>query len=278
MADRPKDLPDFVEPPLEEVVLSIQFNELPDYRTVHAGLLWKQQFRNRYPLFSEHPPLQTVFETFGNAANQPIQLQISAVAGPKVPRLWFMNKDLSELIQIQSDRFSHNWRKVATGEEYPRYEKIKSLYLQEIDALVDFIEAESLGSLLPNQCEITYVNHIKAPDDLSPAEVFTQLSDDLSEIVEAPVKAKRETFGFNTTSVLFDAQSTPIGRLHVAMQTVFDQDGKRLFRCDLTARGAPKSSDIKSVSEFLDLGREIVVRHFTAITTKRMHDVWGRKS
>ena len=60
---RPPDLPDFDNPPLVEVVLSVQFSDLQSYRTVHPGLLWERKFRESFPEFAEQPPLDPLFET-----------------------------------------------------------------------------------------------------------------------------------------------------------------------------------------------------------------------
>ena len=103
MVDRPADLPDYKNPPLVEVVLSVQFAELQGYRTVHAGLLWEDKFREAYPIVAEQPPLEPIFETFGPQASAP-QFQIKQMPGPQMPRLWFMNLQKTELVQIQADQ------------------------------------------------------------------------------------------------------------------------------------------------------------------------------
>jgi uncharacterized protein (TIGR04255 family) len=163
MVDRPADLPDYERPPLVEVVLSVQFSELQGYRTVHAGLLWADKFRAAYPRVLEKPPLDPTFEVF---APQPgaAQFQIKQMPGPPVPRLWFMNDDETELVQIQANRFIHNWRKVGEGETYPRYEKLRERFFYELTQIEDFFKSWNIGSVEPNQCEITYVNRLELDD------------------------------------------------------------------------------------------------------------------
>ena len=110
--DRPVDLPEFEKPPVVEVVLGIQFSELRRYRTFHAGLLWGEKFRKAgFPKCVERPSLDPAFETFGAPGRNESRLQLIQMPGPEVPRLWFINHDETELVQIQSDRFLHNWRK-----------------------------------------------------------------------------------------------------------------------------------------------------------------------
>jgi uncharacterized protein (TIGR04255 family) len=104
---RPADLPDFERPPLVEVVLSVQFSDLRGYRSVHPGLLWDRKFRDSFPEFAEHAPLSPVFETFGPTPTEGPGFTLEQLPGPPVPRLWFMNKDRSHLIQVQANRFLH---------------------------------------------------------------------------------------------------------------------------------------------------------------------------
>jgi hypothetical protein len=78
LSARPADLPDFKRPPVTEVVLSVQFATIPEFRSVHIGLLW-ERLREKYPNVTEHPPLNASFETFGLTATQtppPIQFEM----------------------------------------------------------------------------------------------------------------------------------------------------------------------------------------------------------
>src|SRR5580704_10981162 len=87
-----------------------------------------------------------------------IQLELSQ--RPPMPRCWFLNAAGTEILHFQSDRFVHNWRKVGEGAEYPRYERIRRTFLTELDKLARFMWRETDQDLVPNQCEITYVNQI----------------------------------------------------------------------------------------------------------------------
>ena len=146
LQNRPADLPDFERPPLVEVVLSVQFAELRGYRTLHAGLLWERKFREAYPEFSEHAPLDPVFETFGSRSPAEPRFEIRQLAGPPVPRVWLINPDKTELIQIQADRFVHNWRKVGRA-DYPRYEHLKDRFFERLRQVEAFAESEGIGKL-----------------------------------------------------------------------------------------------------------------------------------
>ena len=62
MASRPDHLPDFRKPPLNEVVLGVQFNEPAGYRLIRAFEVWSL-FREVYPEVHEQPPLAPIVET-----------------------------------------------------------------------------------------------------------------------------------------------------------------------------------------------------------------------
>ena len=281
MADRPFDLPEFDDPPVVEVVLSVQFSELREYRTVHAGLLWHRKFRDAFQIFSEHPPIGAAFETFGPQSTGEDRLRITQVPGPPVPRLWFINGDRTELIQFQADRFIHNWRKVQRGTEYPRYEAIRRNFFTELAEVQSFLEEENIGQIEPNQCEITYVNHVTLPNDedirVQPERALRLWSGvDLDPSDQAARLPQLEDARFATRYIIQDEAGKPLGRLLVTAQPVLAENERPVIRLDLTARGAPASSNMDAVVNFFNLGRETIVRGFTAITTPEMHKIWRR--
>jgi uncharacterized protein (TIGR04255 family) len=152
-------LPDFAAPPVTEVVISVQFDPLTALRTPHLGLLW-QDFRDRFPKTEEHPPLPPVIEKFGLLG--PPQIGVRFETSLPVPLCWFLNEAGTKLIQVQQDRFVHNWRKIGQSDEYPRYEHIRKTFEVELGIFCQFLAREQLGELVPNQCEVTYVNQISS--------------------------------------------------------------------------------------------------------------------
>lgn len=280
---RSADLPDFRKPPLIEVVLGVQFAELGGYRTVHAGLLWEAGFRSKFPKFSERPILGSVFETFG--APEPVQtrLQVEPALGPVVPRIWFVNEDETELIQFQANRFLHNWTRNQGENEYPRYEPIRLKFFEEVAVLDQFFEKEEIGVIEPNQCEVSYINHIQLEDGSDPRSQFDRIFAHWSTFREQDKSGgalpKIEGADFNARFVISDPKSEePRGRLYVKTELALSRtdDPKPVIRLNLTARGAPTSPTLQGVADFLDMGREAIVRGFAALTTPEMHKIWER--
>ncbi len=241
--------------------------------TAHVGLLW-QRYRDRLPEIEERAPLPPVTEGF--ALPSPPRAEVSFEDKPPTPRVWFVNEEKTELLQVQQDRFIHNWRKVGEGDAYPRYERIRDRFREEVLAFEEFLKAEHLGELAVNQCEVTYVNHVERAGEWQhhgeiervlknwtplPAPAFLPVPED------ATLRWRYRITGENG----------PVGRLYVAVQPSWSVADKRpVWVMNLMARGAPIGPGIRGAFEFFDLGREWVVRGFADLTTDSLQHRWER--
>ncbi|NJL72936.1 MAG: TIGR04255 family protein [Candidatus Competibacteraceae bacterium] len=157
---RPEDLPDFTHPPLNEVVMGVQFSPPNGYSQIRAGDVWKL-FRADYPLVQERDALPPTFETFGARRSGQLAGRVSFVAGPVHDRFWFVSESGEELVQFQQDRLLHNWRKIGNRDnEYPRFEIMLDKFRLELSALELYAESLTPQRLSINQCELSYINHI----------------------------------------------------------------------------------------------------------------------
>jgi uncharacterized protein (TIGR04255 family) len=264
---RPAGLPDFDNPPLVEVALSIQFDALSviEFIGLDPALT---ELRRRYPKVEQHPPLPPAFEIFGVPAGPPfMQLQVSSM--PALPRLWFVNDAGTEVLQVQTDRFIHNWRKVGEESEYPRYERIRRTFLSEFLRLGRVIEKRVDRAVTPNQCEITYVNHFP-PEDAAEALEFFRMPGQFPG-------GSMEDATMQIRFVLPGAEGHPVGRLIMQAGPALTWAGERVFQFMLTVRGRPSTADLSGAREFMDMGRAAIVNSFAALTTDRMHKAWGRR-
>jgi uncharacterized protein (TIGR04255 family) len=269
-------LPDFKLPPIDEVVLSIQFATLQGFKSVHAGLFWKS-IRSKYPNVAEHPPLQSVFETFGTPPSLPgarIQLMVT----PPTPRFWFEKEGKPDLLQLQLDRIVHNWRKREREQVYPRYEAIRGRFEAEVATFAKFLATERLGELRPNQCEVTYINLIELPDGEDPQPK-------LHEITPLWLGPPSTSFPSEFENALIQSQfllkesgdESPVGRIYVNFQPAVRQtDLTPVVRLEITARAKPRQESITDAFRLLDHERSAVVQTFAAVTTSEMHKIWGR--
>jgi len=275
MYNRPQDLPDFDNPPLDEVALSVQFDPIPGLQTAQIGLLWSK-FRKDFPKTEQHPPLDSITERFGPPKRPSVQLELAM--SPPAPRCWFLKEDGTELIQVQHDRFIHNWRKLAADDSYPRYEHVRKQFQSEMETFCGFLEAESIGEFSPNQCEVTYINAI-FPGDVW--ERHGQLGNILAPIdiqYSDGFLGEPENVRFATQHTFLDSDGKPLGRLYFSVSPAFKSpENIPIYLLNVSARGTPRGKSIADIMDFMDTGREWIVRGFTSITTPEMHRIWGRK-
>lgn len=262
-------LPEFARPPVHEVVLGVHFKALERFVGPHIGLLW-QEFRQQFEKVQEKAPLVFRLERFG--IPEPPEPATLELLDKVPPRIWFVNDRETELLQVQQDWFSHNWRKIKSDDEYPRYAKIRASFCDELRKLMAFIERERLGVLAPLQCEVTYVNHVPTANGESLEDILTVFKSDFSDgFLRIPETATL------VLQFVIPEGDTPIGRLHIAAAPIImTKTGAPGFRLTLTARGKPAADDPDSIFALLDKGHEWIVRGFTSITTAKMHENWGR--
>jgi uncharacterized protein (TIGR04255 family) len=264
MTVRPSDLPDFEAPPVVEVVLGVRFTAAASIRVFHVGL-YRELIKADFPEFQEQPPLPSRDEPGLEFMQGP----------PPLPRSWFLDKTGTKLIQLQTDRFMHNWRKVTGMEHYPRYEAIRDEFARRWSQFACFLADHGLGQPVLGECELTYVNHIpkgtcwSEPKDL-PA-VFAFLADGLFARRAGPP----ESVGCGLRYRLPEGR----GHLHVTMgPAIRTQAQQEVVRFDLSARGSMMQGGSEAMLEWYDRARECIVWTFTELTTQTAHHCWGRKT
>lgn len=264
--------PEFNNPPVNEVVLSLQFEPIVGFDTAHIGLLW-QKYRRAYPKTTTKGQINPVIEGF----EKPRQQTLSFKVVPDVPRCWFENKAGTELIQVQQDRFLFNWKQTAAREQYVRYEIVRRKFLRHLNTFESFLREHNLGKIVPNQCEVTYVNQLAMEEGWNRygqlGKVFSVWSGRHSDAF----LGEPEDVIFRARYRMMSKDGKPLGRLHVVCEPrIRGDDGSLILRLELTARGTPLKKTKKAVFEFFDFAREYIVRGFASITSKGMHGVWER--
>ncbi|MFQ5853060.1 MAG: TIGR04255 family protein [Candidatus Binatia bacterium] len=267
-----RTLPEYDQPPVIETLLGVQFDPIERFSILHFGVYWTG-IKSDYPSYELQPPLGSLVEKFGEEAWKKPGVRLELLHAPEV-RCWFTDKSGTRLIQVQRDRFIHNWRKVKDEDVYPRYAQIKPKFFDEWEGLNRFLEQADLGKPEVNQCEVTYVNHIEM------GKAWASFGE-LNKVISCWSGSYSGDFLPGPESVLVNASFVipgQRGRLHVALQrAIRTRDAKEVLQLTLTARGKPASSRSQDIAEWFDLGHEWIVRGFTDLTTKEMHKTWGRK-
>lgn len=271
----PSPLPSFRRPPVGEVVLALQFEQLAKFDLRHVGPL-VQRFGDKYPTFETQQPLPPTVERFDGPTRYARGFVFEMAETPSFPRVWLVDAKGEELVQIQRDRLMHNWRTTPNGAEYPRYPRLRGEFAADWAVMDGFVREERLGSLLPTQCEVAYINHI---------EVDGQVHDDPSKYFSffaSPAclesQAEFEAVTYSSTGVATEPteKGAMTGRLFVEVTSGFNTTTKEpVYQFSLSVRGAPLAQDLGSVLQFFDFARARIVKAFAELTTPEMHRKWG---
>ncbi len=269
-------LPSFKKPPLTEAVLSVQFEPLQALQAPQVGLLWSSNYRKKYPHTEQHSKIGKSIEWFGSPEKLKRELKLEFGDETETPRCWFVSEDGTELIQIQQDRLLHNWRKTKEGDGYPRYESVREEFKEDLKQFYNFVKNEKIGIISPNQCEVIYINHITAD------EVWKDHSD-LGNVIPSWNPKYSDDYLWEPENIKLATQyifnkpdsEEPWGRLYINIQPAFlIRDKQPIYTMTLTARGCPLTPDLNGILQFLDFGRENIVRGFTSFTSEEMHKMW----
>jgi len=263
-------LPEFEDPPVIEVVCGVLFEPLQAMLASHLGLLW-ERVRGEYPLCQEVAPLTPVIEGFGGE----VAALLKFTDVPPLPRVWLLRHDETGLIQIQRDRFLHNWKKVRAADEYPRYRRVIQQFRDRLDDFERFIADLELGAMIPAQYELTYVNHIPRGEKISTlADVGRLFPDFARQPRQERFLPHPEGINWRTITNLPGRK----GRLHATIRTATRSARENIILFELTARGYPGDSSKEAMWAWFDLGHEWIVRGFADLTGEEFHrDVWRRK-
>jgi uncharacterized protein (TIGR04255 family) len=261
----------FDNPPLTEVVFGIQFKPLTRFTVAHFGQLWERFKINGYDTSQDTSPLFPAIERF----DSPGSAEPPTLPDPLLPRVWFVHRDGTGIVQVQRDRFLHNWKKAQPNKEYPRYHELKRMFKTHYRTFSRFIAEHELGAITPVQYEITYVNHI--PE----GEGWNGLEDVGKVFPDFRWKIDRKRFlpspsGTNLR-LTFDLPDRTARMHFIVRNGVRAHDQTHLIVCEIAARGIPVSDSQEAMWTWFDTAREWIVKGFVDLTDEKVqHDIWGR--
>lgn len=265
----------FSAPPVNEVVFGVQFDrDVID----EVGILnrYLPTIQAEFPKIDKQPPLPPMQEDLDHPPS-PGVAQVQFLQGPPSTRYWFISADETLLIQVQSDRFIFNWRQTERMADYPRYEALQPTFKRLFTNFLTHLSPEG-EAVVPSLCEITYINHIKAPGAVPPG-THGPLSEVLRALSPKPVSPALppiEDTQLQQRFLITDGEGTPSGRLYLSAVPAFrDPDATPIYVVTLVARGRPSPQAPDGVVPFFDMGRELIVKGFKESTTPQMHERWG---
>lgn len=258
------DLPSFDKPPVVEVVMGVQFQPLAGLQVPHVGRFW-DTVRSEYSECNENPPIVPQIENLDSPGElQGPTLGFSQI--PPIPRVFFESADGEWLIQLQKDRFLHNWRSSPENADYPRYPTVQERFFSQWSNFGQFVADEELGDVSVTQLEITYLNHI-APwnNDSNVGEVFPDFRWRESKRLLGRPEACNIKCAFTS--------SDNSSRLRATIRPGIHPEKGNILLFELTVRGLPDDDDYE---KWFDNGRRWIVTAFADLTSDEWHKNWGR--
>jgi len=272
VADSSLNFPEYERPPVTEVVCGVMFAPLKAMLAPHFGLLW-ERYKPEYSECQEVVPLATQIEGSGGPR---AELELLEVPPFPLPRVWFIAPNGNKLVQVQRERFHHNWRKINPEDEYPRHKRVLQLFNERLETFVSFLAENSLGNLELKQYEITYVNHILSDDGRDLVANIGKVFRDFSwENRSGRPLGTPEGFCWKTVFALPDGA----GRLHVTIRNATRvTDNRPIIFFELTVRGFGKEPTLDDMRSWFVMAHAQIVRTFDDMVDKEFQrTVWGRR-
>jgi uncharacterized protein (TIGR04255 family) len=263
----PLELVSFTTPPVQEIAFSIQL--LSAQLSLENMVDFGRALSPSFPVQQLQPALPRMME--------PGLRSISVTVGAPLPRLWFVSEDGLRLVQVQEDRIAFNWRGLGRDAPYPRYNKLRAefdVYLELLGEVVPELEGNGLRA---DFCELTYVNELEvaAPSGAHPPlDAILRVAQSLRDAEFLP---HTDTAEWNGRWTIRDAHGAPAGWLTASAEPALRQrDQRPIYLLTMTGVLPGQVAGKEVVFEQLDLAHEWIVRGFADLTTKEMHDRWGR--
>jgi uncharacterized protein (TIGR04255 family) len=254
--------PHFARPPVIEVACGVQFEELEQWRTTHYGQ-FGTAIRDAYPETEDHPPLARVRleapTTFG-----PLWVSL-----PPLRRVFFISPPGNFLIQLQPNRLLHNWRKVAEGDEYPRFDAAFEKFAWTWEQFNRYLSVAGLPRPKAEIWELTYINHIVGEDARFPQKMWDYLGF-YGTHPEATTSKEASSMAMQIAWPIPDGMGTLLLDVKHGNRV---NDQKEVLVLEFTVRG-PASDDPTDMNTWFGVAHHAIVNSFEKLTTARAHRVW----
>ena len=273
---------DFLRPPLNEVVFSVQFEDDVIDEVLALSRFWPD-IQEKFPNHEKQSPLPPVSETFQIPSLGPA-VQFQMLSGPPSARYWFLTVDGTKIVQVQPDRLIFNWRQVEGNEPYPGYDQLLPEFLALCEQFRNVLSQEDKAAPPPAWCELTYIN----PIPIAPASDGThgQLATIINYLEANPPRVVLPTVEDTQIQqrfrILNDA-AEPIGRLYMTAVPGYHKTGQSVYVVTMLARGRPEPAGdsvdwVESARRFFDRAHKLIVHGFKEVTTPAMHAEWEEVS
>jgi uncharacterized protein (TIGR04255 family) len=273
---RPAELPDFADPPVDEVVIGLMFMPVGGFSTNHVAK-YREAVKHDFPGLQYQPRLMVQLE---NLAAEPFGAQLpigllTPQAFQPAQRTWLVAGDDQRLLQLQEDAFLSNWRR--RNDPYPRFELLLQDFWSRFALFRSQLSSDSVIPLQIQQLEVSYINWV--PFETSSLDDWFQPAKS-SYVPTGADTLRAEHLAWNASYVIRD-EGVSVARMHARqMEALRTGPGVPHLgaQLELTYRAplAPGASDDEIIDRAFQ-ARDKIVWAFTGLTTDEAHTRWGRR-
>lgn len=272
----PTSRPKFDNPPVIEVMATVQFSELNKLKFMtYIKEIWNCFSEEEYPIIEYK-------NSFPSLTNKTENLHFSMSDGDKfdfTPRIWFESKDRQYVIQLQNDRLSLSWRMVDIHAKstYSKYELIWERFFKLLSSFSDFANNRCSSKLELNFLELKYINLIPF-SDFGGVNKIEDCIPSISLSKTPKYLGKPSTVNFSWTSAIDISSSN----FKIQGVTIADKNsGDPLLRLDLIQSGKSDiifDKDSKKIHNWYEDAHLRIINAFKDITSSTLHsDKWKIK-
>ena len=263
----------FEHPPISEIALSVHFEQLNGLLSPHLGVIWEEFKNDQFMQIIEQPPVQPIIEKFPNLPGGEARLNVSNI--PVLPRIWFIENSNNRILQVQRDRFTFNWRKIDSEQQYPGFSSIFEEFEGFYNRFCHTLTSLGVGSVKPLQYELTYIDQLIEG-------VGWHTLDDLEQIYNIFLGSQESSSFWSGVEFMNLRTSFPVqdlhGRLHFGIISGMNHpEQKRMLQTDFIARGFPENAEYPMGAWFNLAHDQILDKFFSVFTEDIQTRIWGRK-
>lgn len=263
--------PKFSNPPVVEVYCRQIFKKLSSLQAPHIGLFWNL-VKKDFPKIKEKPYLPPQVESY-DVPPKPKEVFLEL---PSLPRTWFVSKNENEILQVQSDQFLINWRKLDPQDRYPHYDEIIEKFFKYSNCFEKFVSEENLGEIACNQFELTYVNHITSSNGGGSGVLLEEIFPDFKTGSEGKkFLPNTESVNWTNTYLLPNQE----GRLYSTIRSAWHKEHQNepIIQFQLSVRGVGKDLSPTGIRKWFDQAHDWIVLPFADLTSEQVQNkYWGR--
>lgn len=253
--------PSYKSPPLNEVSIGLQFQPLERLKIPHFGLFW-DLIRQNFPVVEHAPPIL-------NKQQEPSDWF-------PLPRVWFIDKSDTQLVQLQADRINFNWRLREGADPYPRFHTIAPQFFSLLKTFEQFLFEANIGIILPTIAELTYINLFEQGREWNTMEDIATVFKDFAWTQE---KARFLPYPTNmswaVSFALPNQQGTLSARLNPGLRVA---DQQQILQLEMVANYPVQGVSLQSLQPWYELAHEWIVKGFDDLTQpEAQKKFWGRE-